>query len=480
MSSTTHQVQPRLGIAYQVDPKTVVRAGGGEFVTRMGLLDNIFPGGNSPFQPFVTVSNVSVDNPGAALTRDVNAPSPSPHWRTEPEAPDGVELELHRRARASAELGFVRGLRGARGLHNGRVFDINQPPPGALQANPGKNVNYLRPYKGYAAIQQEQSNGNSMYNSMQVSWNRRFTAGSLFGVSYTWSKSMDNSSNYRDIVPDTYNTNNLWGPSEYDTRHIVIINYLYDLPFFKGQNNLAGRLLGGWQLSGSTQFQTGNPAASEPTTITPVSANSAASAAAPILRRPILGQEWNSALCSSNSPNGSVRQNTSPPPIRMDHRSLLLRPPAPSTCNPASATRSMGPASRIGTSICVKSSPLARNRFEFRAEAYNFINHPNWAQIGQRAAGTSSDLYPFGEVTRSRPLTRVPSRSRSVTFSSSRSRATPRAGASSLLRKATTDGKETYRPTSQRFVPWERSSPPTAPLLHAASALYLLSANPSS
>ena len=62
---TTNQFQPRLGIAYQLDQKTVVRAAGGEFVTRMGLLDNIFPGGNSPFQPFVTVTNVSVDNPGA-------------------------------------------------------------------------------------------------------------------------------------------------------------------------------------------------------------------------------------------------------------------------------------------------------------------------------------------------------------------------------------------------------------------------------
>ncbi len=61
--NTTHQFQPRLGIAYQLDDRTVIRAAGGEFVTRMGLLDNIFPGGNPPFQPFLTVNNVSVDNP---------------------------------------------------------------------------------------------------------------------------------------------------------------------------------------------------------------------------------------------------------------------------------------------------------------------------------------------------------------------------------------------------------------------------------
>ena len=50
---------------------------------------------------------------------------------------------------------------GGRGLHNWRVYDINQPAVGALQANPGKNVNYLRPYLGFAAIQQEKSDGSA-------------------------------------------------------------------------------------------------------------------------------------------------------------------------------------------------------------------------------------------------------------------------------------------------------------------------------
>ena len=72
----------------------------------------------------------------------------------------------------------------------------------------------------------------------------------MFGFSYTYSESLDNGSNYRDIVPDTYNTSNLWGPSEYDTRHIAIINYQYHLPFFKNQTTLAGKLIGGWDIVG--------------------------------------------------------------------------------------------------------------------------------------------------------------------------------------------------------------------------------------
>ena len=70
---------------------------------------------------------------------------------------------------------------------------------------------------------------------------------------------MDNGSNQRDVVPDTYDTSMLWGPSEFDARHIVAINYLYELPFFRGHHGFVGKALGGWQISGITQFQTGLP-----------------------------------------------------------------------------------------------------------------------------------------------------------------------------------------------------------------------------
>ena len=49
--------QPRIGIAYQLNDKTVLRAGGGRFFTRLGVSDSIFLGGNPPFQPNASVSN---------------------------------------------------------------------------------------------------------------------------------------------------------------------------------------------------------------------------------------------------------------------------------------------------------------------------------------------------------------------------------------------------------------------------------------
>src|SRR5438045_9748582 len=98
-----------------------------------------------------------------------------------------------------------------------------------------------------------------MYNAVQVAWNRRYSGGLQFGVSYTLTKCMDNGSNQRDVVPDTYDISMLWGPSEFDARHILVFNYLYDLPFFKDRSKLTGKVIGGWQISGITQFQPGTP-----------------------------------------------------------------------------------------------------------------------------------------------------------------------------------------------------------------------------
>ena len=82
--------------------KTVIRAGAGRFATRMGLLDNVFPGGNSPFQPFVTVNNVSVDNPGRRADQRNRRAAHHHHAESAPETTRSVELEHHRTARTPA------------------------------------------------------------------------------------------------------------------------------------------------------------------------------------------------------------------------------------------------------------------------------------------------------------------------------------------------------------------------------------------
>ena len=79
------------------------------------------------------------------------------------------------------------------------------------------NLDALRPYKGYNSIRRTDNVANSKYNSLQVSWNRRFAKGFSFGSAYTLSKSMDDGSAQRDIIPNTYNAHGMWGQSDFDT-----------------------------------------------------------------------------------------------------------------------------------------------------------------------------------------------------------------------------------------------------------------------
>jgi hypothetical protein len=386
----SNNLQPRVGIAYQLDPKTVIRAGVGEFVTRMPLLDNIFPGGNSPFQPFVTVQNVRVDNPGASLTTGTAAPitatTLNPNLKQPISWSWNATFQREMFWNSLLSVGYV----GHRGYNGWDVYDINQAPAGTLQANPGVNINVLRPYKGYAAIQEEEAVVNSFYKSLQVSWQRRFTSGSMFQVAYTLSKSQDNSSNYRDIVPDTYNTSNLWGPSEYDARHMVVINYIYELPFFRNSNSLTGKLLGGWQISGTAQFQTGSPCGiGANTDYAGVSSNDLGSFGC--------GNEGQFWTLNSNTITGGFAGGLGATASSPHYFTASVTQPAPGTfvTQPGVRDSIYGPGFQDWNLMLFKRFAInERNNVEFRAEAYDFINHPNWSGPNYNAASSL-----LGEVT---------------------------------------------------------------------------------
>jgi hypothetical protein len=387
-------IQPRAGIAYQLNEKTVLRTGAGRFVNRMGLWDNVFPGANSPFQPFVTVNNVSVDNPGAALTTGTAAPitvttiarnlKSSEAWQW------NATVQRQFYWKSTLEVAYI----GRRGLHLPEVFDINQPTVGALQANPGVNVNALRPYKGFAAIQMEESTATSMYNALQASWNRRFANGFSFGFSYTFSKSDDNASNYRDIVPDTYNTSNLWGPSEFDSRHMVIFNYVYTLPIYKNSTGMAHKVLGNWQLSGVNQYQTGTPCG--------IGFNNDYAGVGEVGSIGCSGsiQYWNMAQTPTILGQGFANSTASPNYYFQTTTSggaPIFTAPAAGTFVLQKGVRGSiySPGFQDWNLGLYKSFAFnERHGLQFRAEAFDVNNHPNWSGPGENPTSAS-----FGKIT---------------------------------------------------------------------------------
>ena len=84
---------------------------------------------------------------------------------------------------------------------------------------------------------------------LQLSWNRAFRERAwCSGSRYTLAKSMDGGCKLHDIAPDTYNTSNLWGPSEFDVRHMARYQLPVLLPFFKRNRNLQASCLAGGSL----------------------------------------------------------------------------------------------------------------------------------------------------------------------------------------------------------------------------------------
>jgi hypothetical protein len=94
---------------------------------------------------------------------------------------------------------------------------------------------------------------------LQLSIQRRFAAGLQFGIAYTFSRSTDNGSTLTDVLPNAYDTHAYYGLSDFDRTHVLVANYIYDLPFFKTGNAFLRATLGSWEISGINQFQSGVP-----------------------------------------------------------------------------------------------------------------------------------------------------------------------------------------------------------------------------
>ncbi len=252
--------EPRLGISYSLDPKTILRTSAGVFHNRVTLNDSTLLGGNPPFQPMVTVAGGSVDNPGGAGAGGTDLPFGMQALDVEFKHPTAYTWSAG--VQREAPFGFVVDATyvGRRGLYLQRERNINQlPVPGTLQANPGVNIAALRPYKGYNAIRLSENAGRSIYHSLQLSADRRYADGLKVGVAYTLGKSEDNASDKRNVIWNTYDDTNFWGPSSYDRRHVLSVYYIYDLPFWRSPTNLVQNLLGGWQISGATFLRSGTP-----------------------------------------------------------------------------------------------------------------------------------------------------------------------------------------------------------------------------
>ena len=133
-------------------------------------------------------------------------------------------------------------------------FDPSQKAPQSLADD------YLRPYQGYSTIPFLNFDGNSSYHSLQVSAQRRLARGFQYGLVYTWSKAMAYTDGDQGGVTTFVSRREFnYGEATYDRTHVFALNYLWEVPGGRLHSSVLRNVVGGWQVSGITRFQSGAP-----------------------------------------------------------------------------------------------------------------------------------------------------------------------------------------------------------------------------
>jgi hypothetical protein len=295
---------PRFGLAYQFDTKTVLRAGFGIYRAPLGTLyTNTEPAGFSLATPI----QASLDN---GLTYVATTANPFPNGLTKPlRAAGGLMTNIGQAVNGFPDtrknpyaqrwsFGFQRTLPGQflveasyvgnRSTRLNVLRNLNFTPAQFLSTSPvrdqntinflganfpnpfrgtdpifGANIsraNLLRPFPHFGNVNIYEPIGYSWYHSLQMRLEKRMSRGFTTQLSYTWSKNMQATEMLNDQDPTPYEV-----ISDLDRTHRVTASGIYELPFGKGRrwgsgwNPVVNGVLGGWQLNGAWQHQSGQP-----------------------------------------------------------------------------------------------------------------------------------------------------------------------------------------------------------------------------
>jgi hypothetical protein len=299
---------PRLGVTYQLDEKTVIRAGYGRSYD-IGVFGSTFGHSVTQNLPVLAVQNLTAPSQFDRVFNLAQGPAPPTFPNVPPSGmfplPDGVFARALAQESATAgtpgeqkqtlpavdaynltvqrqlttNLSFEIGYVGNKGTHvfagDGPAFNVNQPTLEGFTA--GVPRNNRRPFfTGPIRVMNGGSLGgpygwsqdldffcncaDNRYDSLQAKLTRRFASGYSFQANYTWQKVRQHGGDQFFYIRDLE-----WGRPDWDRQHNFSLTALAELPFGKGRKFLSGAsgateaILGGWQLNTAVIVQSGLP-----------------------------------------------------------------------------------------------------------------------------------------------------------------------------------------------------------------------------
>lgn len=361
-NSPKKEFSPRIGFAYTpFGPKTVIRGGYGYFwdIKLLNIILN-----SSLTAPFLTgysfnqstngIPNINLADPYASTAGGPAIPGAS--WVENPFRDGSLQhWNFNVQRQLAASLGITAAYVGSKGTHLDRSYDYNAPNPTA------SFTQSLRKYPGYASINVRSPSASSIYHSLQLSADKRFSNGLSFLVAYTHSKSIDDASLWNSSTVAVTNFKLERGLSTFDARNRLVASYTYDLPYGRGRSfgasssKLVNSILGGWQTNGIVSIQSGNPL--DPTTGLQLSGTQTGT-------RPDLTcnpndaphdpARWFNTSCFSTAFIGRYGSSG---------RNVIIGAPTHS----------------FDTALLKRFSLGSENRYlQFRGEFFNLFNHPNF------------------------------------------------------------------------------------------------------
>lgn len=394
---------PRAGLAWNVAPKTVIRAGAGLFYAATDAnplfrLAAVLPGNiaqtlsASAFVP--QFRGFDIFGPAEVGPRQIQQAGIDLFQRTSYSTQWSFNVQRELRRDIVIETGYLATL----GLKLEQNVQPNNARPGPGAVDPRRPYRALRfapgtQFPSYVVVRGETvpvgfinfypRSAQSNYHALFVRFEKKFTGGLSWLTSYNWSKAITNAPQFRNAggangaenspPQDSHNLRNERGLASFDVRQRMVNSMVWDIPFGQGrrwlnQGGPAGWVLGGWQLSAIHSVQTGFPFTIN---LAGDTAGVGGGTGAILIRANLLpSQDWRLS--------GSERSTA-----RWFNTSAFAQPPAFTFGN-------VGRNSVVGPSMvnldlnAAKSFRLAeRVNLQFRGEFFNMFNTPNYNIVGR-------------------------------------------------------------------------------------------------